>query len=347
MAVGEVKKLGRDGAKDVEGAERFLLADRGVSGFGAVGRDRDPHVPPIPEMEREQTAASDDFVVGMRRKHQQALAPQVVRCVRNCLGFRQWHRLDYRYTGADMPGRYAVANWKMNLPPEGIPAYLRALSRPTGRTRVVIAPPFPYLKDMKGKVMLAGQNCAEQHAGAFTGEVSPDMLRDCGAEFVILGHSERRTLFGESDTMIARKLGAAIDAGLTPILCVGEDQRVRDSGQAAMFVANQIRQTAVPALEKAAEVVIAYEPIWAIGTGRNATGSMVAEMVRDIREAIARFWPARHRNAAILYGGSVTPDNIDDLGANGGINGYLVGGASLDCLKFSMICEGIARLPTA
>jgi triosephosphate isomerase len=246
-----------------------------------------------------------------------------------------------------MPGRYAVANWKMNLPPDGIPAYLRALSRPTGSTRVVIAPPFPYLKDMKGKVTLAGQNCAEQHAGAFTGEVSPDMLRDCGAEFVILGHSERRTLFGESDTMIARKIGAAIDAGLTPILCVGEDQRVRDSGQAAMFVANQIRQTAVPALEKAAEVVIAYEPIWAIGTGRNATGAMVAEMVRDIRDAIARFWPARHRNAAILYGGSVTPDNIDDLGANGGINGYLVGGASLDCLKFSMICEGIARLPAA
>ena len=94
-------------------------------------------------------------------------------------------------------------------------------------------------------------------------------------------------------------------------------------------------------------VVIAYEPIWAIGTGRNATGAMVAEMVRDIREAIARFWPARHRDAAILYGGSVTPDNIDDLGAHGRINGYLVGGASLDCLKFSMICEGIARLPTA
>jgi triosephosphate isomerase len=213
--------------------------------------------------------------------------------------------------------------------------------------RVVVAPPFPYLKEMAGQATLAGQNCAEQRAGAFTGEVSADMLRDCGAEFVIIGHSERRTLFGESDSMIARKLAVAIEGGLTPILCVGEDQRVRDSGDAAMFVANQIKMTAVPALEKTTEVVIAYEPIWAIGTGRNATGAMVAEMVREIRQALERFWPARHRDAPILYGGSVTPDNIDDLGANGRIDGYLVGGASLDCLKFSMICEGVSRLRSA
>ena len=245
-----------------------------------------------------------------------------------------------------MPGRYAVANWKMNLPPAGVPAYLQML-RPPRSTRVVVAPPFPYLKEMSGKVTLAGQNCAEQHSGAFTGEVSPDMLRACGAEFVILGHSERRTIFGESDEMIARKLEVAVEAGLTPILCVGEDQKVRDSGRAASFVATQITTTAVPGLEKAAEVVIAYEPIWAIGTGRNATGAMVAEMVQDIRDAIERFWPKRHRDAAILYGGSVTPDNIHDLGANGGINGYLVGGASLDCPKFSMICEGVSQLPAA
>ena len=278
MTVGKVKKVDRDGADDGEGALGFLFADLGIAGLRAVGRDDHPHLPPIPKMQREQTAAADDFVVGMGREHQQALAPQVVRGVRNCLRFRQWHRLDYRYTGADMPGRYAVANWKMNLPPAGIPSYLETLRAP-GSARVVVAPPFPYLKEMSGKVTLAGQNCAEQRAGAFTGEVSPDMLRECGAEFVILGHSERRTLFGESDTMIARKLATAIEARLTPILCVGEDQRVRDSGQAAMFVANQIKQTAVPALEKAAEVVVAYEPIWAIGTGRNATGAMVAEMV--------------------------------------------------------------------
>jgi triosephosphate isomerase len=245
-----------------------------------------------------------------------------------------------------MPGRYAVANWKMNLPPDGIQSYLRGLRAPAG-IRVVVAPPFPYLKEMAGQVALGGQNCAEQRAGAFTGEVSADMLRDCDAEFVIIGHSERRTLFGESDTMIARKLAVAIEARLTPILCLGEDRKIRDLGEAAIFVANQIKMTAVPALEKTAEVVIAYEPIWAIGTGRTATGAMVAEMVREIREALERFWPARHHDAPILYGGSVTPDNLDDLGANGRIDGYLVGGASLDCLKFSMICEGVSRLRSA
>ncbi|PYQ48470.1 MAG: triose-phosphate isomerase, partial [Acidobacteria bacterium] len=145
-----------------------------------------------------------------------------------------------------MPGRYAVANWKMNLPPDGIAAYVRNLRPPTG-TQVVVAPPFPYLKEMAGKVALAGQNCADQHSGAFTGEVSADMLRDCGAAFVILGHSERRTLFGESDDWIARKLEVAIESGLTPILCVGEHQDVRDAGRAAGFVANQIKSTAVPA----------------------------------------------------------------------------------------------------
>ncbi len=240
-----------------------------------------------------------------------------------------------------MRNRYAVANWKMNLPPEGIDAYLRAI-RPEDDDHVVIAPPFPYLKELAGRATLAGQNCADQRAGAFTGEVSPTMLRDCGARFVILGHSERRNLFGETDDLIARKLALAIEVGLTPILCVGEDQKIRDASQAAIFVANQLRSTAV---ESAAAVIIAYEPIWAIGTGRNATGAMVADMIAEIREALGRFWPGQHaQNAPILYGGSVTPENIEDLSENGEIDGYLVGGASLDSVKFSMICEGVARL---
>ena len=246
-----------------------------------------------------------------------------------------------------MRGRYAIANWKMNLPPDGIPAYLEHL-RPPKDARVVIAPPFPYLKDLAGRVTLAGQNCADQRSGPLTGEVSPVMLLDCGAQFVILGHSERRGLFGESDALIARKLALAIEVELTPILCVGEDQRVRDAGQAAIFVANQIKLTAVPQLNAATEVIIAYEPIWAIGTGRHATGAMVAEMVSEIREALSRFWPAHHpQNAPILYGGSVTPENIDDLAEHGRIDGFLVGGASLECPKFSMICEGVSRLPRA
>jgi triosephosphate isomerase len=246
-----------------------------------------------------------------------------------------------------MPARYAIANWKMNLPPDGIAGYLEHLRSPRG-ARVVIAPPFPYLKELAGRATLAGQNCADQKSGPLTGEVSPVMLRDCGAAFVILGHSERRSLFSEDDAMIARKLTVAIDAGLTPILCVGEDQKIRDAGDAATFVANQIKLSAVPALDAAPEVVIAYEPIWAIGTGRNATSAMVAEMVAEIRESLSRFWPARHAPASpILYGGSVTPDNIEDLSRNGSIDGFLVGGASLDCLKFSVICDCVGRLPEA
>jgi len=229
----------------------------------------------------------------------------------------------------------------MNLPPEGIGPYVGAM-RPPADIRMVIAPPFPYLKELSGRATLAGQNCADQRSGAFTGEVSPVMLRDCGAEFVILGHSERRNLYGESDVLIARKLKLALEVGLTPILCVGEDQKIRDAGNAAVFVANQI-WSAAP--DSAAEIIVAYEPVWAIGTGRNATGAMVAEMVTEIRVALGRFWPAgADQRVSILYGGSVTPDNLADLGENGRIDGYLVGGASLSSSKFSMVCEGVAKL---
>jgi triosephosphate isomerase (TIM) len=248
-----------------------------------------------------------------------------------------------------MRSRYAVANWKMNLPPEGIDAYVQRLPSGGDSVRIVLAPPFPYLRyaaDRAG-VAIAAQNCADQRQGAFTGEVSPTMLRDCGATFVIVGHSERRTLFGESDALIARKLSLAIEVGLTPILCVGENQKVRDAGEAAIFVANQIRSAAVPALGDAT-VIVAYEPIWAVGTGRNATGAAVAEMVGEIRQSLSRFWPKKYaQTTSILYGGSVTPENIDDLGSNGNIEGYLVGGASLDSAKFGAICDGVSRLRTA
>lgn len=243
-----------------------------------------------------------------------------------------------------MRNRYAVANWKMNLPAEGIAAYAGALRPPAG-IYMVIAPAFPYLHELRGKATLAGQNCADQRSGAFTGEVSPVMLRDCGAEFVILGHSERRNLFGETDSLIARKLKLALEVGLTPILCVGEDLKIREAGKAAIFVANQIK-SATP--DGTAEVILAYEPIWAIGTGKNATGAMVAEMVKEIRAALGRFWPAgADQRTSILYGGSVTPENIADLGQHGQVDGYLVGGACLQSSKFSAICEGVARLAAA
>jgi triosephosphate isomerase (TIM) len=239
--------------------------------------------------------------------------------------------------------RYLIANWKMNLPPEGIERYLATLSGADPRdVDIVIAPPFPFLRHVvkHGEGLgVAGQNCSDNASGAFTGEVSPRMLRECGVDAVILGHSERRHLFHENDALIARKLTLAIETGLMPILCIGEDLQVRDMGQVARFLADQIKVTAVDALANAREIVIAYEPVWAIGTGRNASGEMVAETLVEIRSALERFWPARQY--PIVYGGSVTPDNVDDLVANGTIDGFLVGGASLDSRKFLSIHAGM------
>ena len=241
--------------------------------------------------------------------------------------------------------RYLIANWKMNLPPEGIEAYLANVSGATPRdVRFVVAPPFPFLRHVvRGGegVSVAAQNCSDHASGAYTGEVSPNMLRECGVDYVILGHSERRGLFHETDALIARKLELAIENELTPVLCIGEDLQVRDAGHVARHLADQIKVAAVDALENADEIVIAYEPIWAIGTGRNATGTMCADTIGDIRHALERFWPARFARTPILYGGSVTPENCDDLASNGTIDGFLVGGASLDSRKFMAIHAGM------
>ena len=244
--------------------------------------------------------------------------------------------------------RYLIANWKMNVPPEGIGPYIDALGGAAGGAALVVAPPFVHIRDVIARaprnVGVGAQNCGDQKSGAFTGEVSAAMLRDVGATSVIIGHSERRGLYGDTDAIVARKLALAIEAGLTPVLCIGEDQRVRDAGRATPFVADQIKAVAGPELEKAGEIILAYEPIWAIGTGRNATGEMVAEMVRAIRDALGRFWPAPFAAASpVLYGGSVTPENIGDLAANGNVDGYLVGGASLDSKRFLSIYEGLRR----
>lgn len=236
--------------------------------------------------------------------------------------------------------RYLIANWKMNLPPEGIDPFLGAVTKARTETTLVIAPPFPYLRDIVG-VDVAGQNCSDHASGAFTGEVSPSMIRDSGAKYVILGHSERRHLFHENDALIARKLTLAIENGLSPVLCIGEDLKVRDGGHVSRFLADQLKVAAVDTLAKAAEVVIAYEPVWAIGTGRNASGAMVAETLVEIRNALGRFWPTNLARTPILYGGSVTPDNVGELVAEGTIDGFLVGGASLDSGKFLSILRGL------
>lgn len=240
--------------------------------------------------------------------------------------------------------KYLIANWKMNLPPEGIESYLANVSGADPRdVTMVVAPPYPFLRPVVecGAVSVAAQNCSDQASGAFTGEVSPAMIRACGADAVILGHSERRTLFHETDAVIARKLALAIATGLKPVLCIGEDLRVRDSGEVSRFLADQLKTAAIDTLDRAEEIVVAYEPIWAIGTGRNASGRLVAETLVEIRNALTRFWPERLAKAPILYGGSVTPDNVGDLVEHGTIDGFLVGGASLDARKFLAIHAGM------
>ncbi len=251
-----------------------------------------------------------------------------------------------------MRNRYAIANWKMNVPPEGIGAYLDELgSAPKRDARLVVAPPFVYIPEVVKKargVTVGAQNCGDQKSGAFTGEVSAAMLHEIGARFAIVGHSERRNVYKDTDEMIGRRIAMAIENGLTPVFCIGEDLRVRDAGGVAEHLSNQIRAAASDALGLSGEVVVAYEPIWAIGTGRNASGSMVADTVADIRKALERHWPSSRSDSPILYGGSVTPDNVGDLVANGNIDGFLVGGASLDSRKFLAIYDGlVGRLARA
>jgi len=239
--------------------------------------------------------------------------------------------------------KYAIANWKMNLPPEGIDPYMRAVcSAQRDFAATVVAPPYPFLRDVAAQakgVDVAAQNSSDHDKGAFTGEVAPAMIRYCGVRYVILGHSERRTLYGENDSLIARKLALANETGLTPVLCIGEDLRVRDSGQVAVHLSEQVH--AVTASVGGGPIIVAYEPIWAIGTGRNASGAMCAETVGEVRHAIQRFWS--RADVPVLYGGSVTPENVDDLVTNGAIDGFLVGGASLDSSKFLAIYNALGR----
>jgi triosephosphate isomerase len=244
-----------------------------------------------------------------------------------------------------MPTHYAIANWKMNLPPEGIDPYMRVLEGAPDGAKLVVAPPFVYVDDVARiarRVAVSAQNCADRASGAFTGEVSAQMLKDVGVTFVIVGHSERRTVYHEDDALVGRRLAMAIEHGLTPVLCIGEDLKVREAGEVTRFLADQVHAVVSESLQKAKEVIIAYEPIWAIGTGRNATGGMCAETVAHIRSAVRYSWPKALHDGPILYGGSVTPENVGDLVANGDIEGFLVGGASLDSKKFLAIHQALS-----
>jgi triosephosphate isomerase len=239
---------------------------------------------------------------------------------------------------------FIAANWKMYktvLEAVAFVKELRSLVKDVHDVEIVVAPPFTALHSAVeaahgSSVGIAGQNLHWEREGAFTGEISAGMLKQAGAEYVIIGHSERRRLFGETDQTVNRKLASALTAQLTPIVCIGETLEERDGSQTLDVLDRQIKQgldglTA----DQIAGLVVAYEPVWAIGTGRNATPAQAGEAHAHIRARLRQwFGGAAAEQCHILYGGSVKPDNIRELSSLEDVDGALVGGASLDVRSF-------------
>ncbi|HEX7293561.1 MAG TPA: triose-phosphate isomerase [Solirubrobacterales bacterium] len=239
---------------------------------------------------------------------------------------------------------YIAANWKMHKTVAEAGEFIDALLPQIAATQsdVVICAPFTALTAVVERrygtaVKVAAQNMHEEDSGAFTGEVSAPMLGEMGVEAVVLGHSERRQYFGESDEALARKVPAALTAGLEPILCVGESEEARDGGQTEAVLERQLHaDLAEVESGDMPRVVIAYEPIWAIGTGRTATPEQAQETIAFIRDTL-RLRGASADSVRILYGGSVKPGNAAELLGQPDIDGALVGGASLDPAEFAAI----------
>jgi triosephosphate isomerase len=239
-----------------------------------------------------------------------------------------------------------AANWKMHKTIGEAEAFMAAfvpLVSDFSGVDVIIAPPAPFLAAVArgasgSRVAVAAQNVHPEPKGAFTGEVSPAMLRDIGCQYTIVGHSERRTIFGESDAFVAQKAQALLAEGIRPIVCVGESLEQREAGQTAAVVEGQLHGSlAEVPRDRAAEIVVAYEPIWAIGTGKTATPEMAQEVHAVIRAALVASFGTAGNEIRIQYGGSVKPDNAGTLLSQPDIDGALVGGASLEPESFAAI----------
>jgi len=250
-----------------------------------------------------------------------------------------------------------AGNWKMHKDRAEAQALVDALvtwSRANeGSVQSVIAPPFPFLEmaveRTKGtRIGVAAQNCHEAVQGAFTGEVSAAMLKSIGVEYCIVGHSERRQYFGETDAVIGKKVAALLENGIAPIFCCGERKDERASGQHFNVVTEQMKG----ALGKFAHVelqriLIAYEPVWAIGTGLNATAEQAQEMHAHIRSLLHTHGPEVAASVPILYGGSCKPDNAEALFAGEDVHGGLIGGASLIAEQFIELINIAERIKLA
>jgi triosephosphate isomerase len=253
-----------------------------------------------------------------------------------------------------MRKKFIAGNWKMNLDRAAVVALAEAVVKRSGEFRgvdVALCPPFVYLEAVQkvrigSPVELGAQNMYQDAKGAFTGEISPGMLLDCGCKYVILGHSERRDIFKESDADVNRKLHAAVAAGLRPIVCVGEHLDERESGRTAEVIRSQFEGSFAEVSDgQMNKVVIAYEPVWAIGTGKVATPQQAEEVHADLRKLIEARYNAEVASAVrILYGGSVKASNSGELMSQPNIDGALVGGASLvadDFLGIIASCKAV------
>ncbi|MEZ4738023.1 MAG: triose-phosphate isomerase [Flavobacteriales bacterium] len=237
-----------------------------------------------------------------------------------------------------------AGNWKMHKDRSGAEALVRALldSKATmpGKVEVIIAPPFPFLtmavELTKGSgIEVAAQNCHEAEQGAYTGEVSAGMLASIGVSACLVAHSERRQYFGETDATAAAKINALLAVGITPIYCCGERKEEREAGRHFEVVSSQMK-AALSSLSttELQRVVVAYEPVWAIGTGLTATAQQAQDMHAHIRGLLRTHGETVASNVPVLYGGSCKPDNAAELFAGADVNGGLIGGAALDAEQF-------------
>jgi triosephosphate isomerase len=243
-----------------------------------------------------------------------------------------------------MRRKLLAGNWKMNLDRAGAVALAQALvagSKDATDVDLLVCPPYVYLDAVAGvlkgsRIALGAQDVYHEAPGAFTGEIATSMLKDLGCTHVILGHSERRHLMGEDDQAVNRKLHAALAAGLTPVVCVGEQLSERESGQTQAVIRRQFEQSlAGISPEQMRKIVLAYEPVWAIGTGKVATPEQAEEVHSDLRKLLQDRYNAEVASEVrVLYGGSVKPSNTAELVGQPNVDGALVGGASLKAEDF-------------
>ncbi len=246
--------------------------------------------------------------------------------------------------------KYVFGNWKMNGIHEEAVALAKAVgtTKPQKYTQVAIFPPFINLHLVKkalsrSSIALGAQDCSPEENGAFTGDISAGMLKDAGCKYVLVGHSERRTLHGESDETVRNKAIAAIKARLVPVICVGENLAERESGKYLQVITRQVEQS-VPSLTNPSSYLIAYEPVWAIGSGKTPILAEISEAHKTIASLLYHDTSKADKKTAILYGGSVKANNACEIMATEGVDGVLVGGASLKADEFGKIIEAAGSI---